>query len=100
MSTPAKGRAPERLAVALRYDDGQGAPTVVASGRAGLAERIIDVAVTHQVPLHDDPALAALLAKAPAGTAIPAEAYVAVAQVLAFLHHLDAVMAHESGNAP
>lgn len=80
-----------RIAVALHYAWGDEAPTITASGKGQLATRLVDEAVRHGVPVHADAALAELLAKAPVGTAIPPEAFLAVAQILAFLRHVDAL---------
>lgn len=79
MSTPAD---PNR-AVALAYD-GQGAPRVVAKGGGEVAERILEVARQHGVPLERDPALVQLLSRVDLGEQIPRPLFAAVAQVLAF----------------
>jgi flagellar biosynthesis protein len=71
------------LAVALHYS-GSGAPRVVAKGGGAVAERIIDTAREHNVPLQEDAALAAALSRLELGREIPRELYVAVAHVLAF----------------
>jgi flagellar biosynthesis protein len=76
-----EGRPP--LAVALHYN-GNGAPRVVAKGGGDVAERIIETAREHNVPLQEDAALASTLARLDLGREIPRELYVAVAQVLAF----------------
>ena len=74
-------RAP--LAVALHYN-GNGAPRVVAKGGGQVAERIIETAREHKVPLQEDAALAATLSRIELGREIPRELFVAVAHVLAF----------------
>ena len=71
------------LAVALHYS-GAGAPRVVAKGGGQLAERIIETAREHNVPLQEDGALAAALSRLDLGREIPRDLYVAVAHVLAF----------------
>jgi flagellar biosynthesis protein len=76
-----RSRAP--LAVALHYS-GSGAPRVVAKGGGPLAERIIETAREHHVPLQEDAALVAALSRLDLGREIPRELYVAVAHVLAF----------------
>ena len=76
-------RAP--LAVALHYNvNGGGAPRVVAKGGGQVAEKIIETAREHNVPLQEDAALAGALSKLDIGREIPKELYVAVAHVLAF----------------
>ena len=71
------------LAVALHYS-GSGAPRVVAKGGGLVAERIVETAREHNVPLQQDSNLAAALSRIDLGREIPRELYVAVAQVLAF----------------
>ena len=71
------------LAVALHYS-GNGAPRVVAKGGGVVAERIVQTAREHNVPLQEDAALASTLSKLELGREIPRELYVAVAHVLAF----------------
>ena len=71
------------LAVALHYS-GSGAPRVVAKGGGQVADRIIETAREHKVPLQEDAALASALARLELGREIPRELYVAVAHVLAF----------------
>ncbi len=71
------------LAVALHYN-GRGAPRVVAKGGGDVAERIIETAREHNVPLQEDAALASALSRLDLGREIPRELYVAVAHVLAF----------------
>jgi flagellar biosynthesis protein len=73
------------LAVALHYNaSGNGAPRVVAKGGGQLAEKIIETAREHNVPLQEDSALASALSRLELGREIPRELYVAVAHVLAF----------------
>ncbi len=83
---------PPDLAIALNYD-GKAAPRVTATGKGDLAERIVELAREHGVPLHTDPALAGVLAEIPLGGEIPRELYLAVAEVIAFAYYL-------SGKAP
>ncbi|HEY0683113.1 MAG TPA: EscU/YscU/HrcU family type III secretion system export apparatus switch protein [Steroidobacter sp.] len=73
------------IAVALHYNvSGSGAPRVVAKGGGEIAEKIIETAREHKVPLQEDAALASALSKLDIGQQIPKELYVAVAHVLAF----------------
>lgn len=77
---------PVHVAVALRYDADQGAPTVVAKGAGAVAARIRAAAEDHKVPLVEDVPLArALHATCQVGQEIPVQLYEAVAQVLAYV---------------
>jgi len=78
---------PTHIAVALKYDPTRApAPVVTAMGQRKIAERIKAIALEHGVPVVEDRPLArALLATARVGFPIPAELYVAVAEILAFV---------------
>lgn len=89
-----KTSSARQKAVALRYKAEQdAAPRVVAQGAGLLAERIIDAAKKHGVPVHEDPDLVAVLAKLDVGVEIPESLYKAVAQVLAFVYRLNGRLA-------
>ena len=75
------------LAIALHYD-GETAPRITASGGGEVAERILALAREHDVPMHEDPQLAAVLAQIPLGEEIPEALYRAVAEVIAFAYLL------------
>ena len=81
---------PTEYAVALRYDRAEDhAPRVVAKGRAGMAERIREIARQAGVPIIAQPPLARLLHKVvPEGREIPAQLFHAVAEVLAYVYRL------------
>jgi len=86
-----------RRAVVLKYQpDRYEAPQVVASGAGEIAERLIQLAKEHNVPIHEDRELVALLAKLDIGAIIPPELYAAVAEVLAFVYRLK-MRAEEEG---
>ncbi|MHB0876523.1 MAG: EscU/YscU/HrcU family type III secretion system export apparatus switch protein [Anaerolineae bacterium] len=78
-----------RRAVALHYEPKTyTAPQVVARGAGDVADRIISLAREHNVPIHEDGDLVALLAQLDIGAVIPPELYAAVAEVLAFVYRL------------
>lgn len=86
--TPPQPR-PRLRAVALEYDvKSDPAPRVIASGEGLLAERIIEAAERHGVPLSENAALAQALVKLSPGQEIPAEAYRAVAEIIAFIYRM------------
>jgi len=77
-------------AVALKYDGKKDkAPRVVAKGRGVIAEKIIDIAKAHHVPLYEDKNLIQILEALDLETEIPPELYRAVAEVLAFIYRLN-----------
>jgi flagellar biosynthesis protein len=71
------------LAIALHYN-GRGAPRVTAKGGGEVAQRIMEKARQHGVPLEEDAALAGALSRVDLGREIPRELWIAVAQVLTF----------------
>ena len=78
-------------AVALKYEtEKDSAPRVVAKGRELIAEKIIETAKAHNVPLYEDKNLVQVLEALDIDTEIPPELYRAVAEVLAFVYRLNA----------
>lgn len=75
---------PTHFAIALRYVAGESAaPVVLAKGQDKLALRIRSIAETHNIPAHENKALARSLYKAVnVDQAIPTEFYRAVAEVI------------------
>ena len=77
-------------AVALKYDTKKDlAPRIIAKGRGNMAEKIIEVAKAHNVPLYEDKNLVQILEALELETEIPPGLYRAVAEVLAFIYRLN-----------
>ncbi|HEY5799792.1 MAG TPA: EscU/YscU/HrcU family type III secretion system export apparatus switch protein [Burkholderiaceae bacterium] len=79
-----------QTAVALAYQEGQSAPKVVAKGRGLIADQIIARAAEHGVFVHESRDLVALLMKVDLDSHIPPALYRAVAELLAWLYHIEA----------
>lgn len=79
----------EKAAIALQYDPNEAAPTILATGKGHIAEKIIEEANTHDVPLYKDEKLAKTLSTLEVGDAIPPELYEVVAQILVFVDGMD-----------
>jgi flagellar biosynthesis protein len=78
-----------KKAAALRYrPDKDRAPRLVAKGNRRLAERIIEVAKEHQIPLQEDPGLVEVLSSLDLYEEIPPSLYKAVAEVLVFIYRM------------
>lgn len=76
-----------KKAVALGYDRKKdAAPMVKAKGQGKVAEKIIELAKKHDIPVKDDPDLIEVLSSLEIDEQIPAEIYVAVAELLAFVY--------------
>ncbi len=82
-----ESKVSRQAAVALHYN-GKGAPVVTAKGNGVVAERILEIAREHGVPIDEDPALITLLSEVPLGNEIPQALYAAVAEVLAYVYDL------------
>jgi flagellar biosynthetic protein FlhB len=83
---------PTHLAIALQYDRGtMSAPKVVAKGAGFVAQRIVELARRHAVPVVErKPVAQALYKVVQVGQQIPAALFYAVAEVLAYVFRLRA----------
>ena len=80
---------PTHVAVALKYEQGKGAPRVVAKGKGSIATKIRELAIENKVPIVQDVMLARTLEKSvKVGSEIPEEFFESVARVLAFVWSL------------
>ncbi len=81
---------PTHYAVAIKYDpEVADAPLVIAKGEDYLAARIKEVAKEHHIEIVENKPLARMLyANVDVGQTVPPELYQAVAEVLAFVYHL------------
>ncbi len=81
---------PTHYAVAIQYDpEIADAPVVIAKGEDYMAARIKEVARENQIEIVENKPLARMLyANVDIGQAVPPELYQAVAEVLAFVYHL------------
>lgn len=78
-----------RQVVALRYEPKkERAPRVVAKGRGYLADKILDLAREHNIPVRQDRNLLQILSRLDLNDEIPQEIYKAVAEILAFIYRL------------
>jgi flagellar biosynthesis protein len=78
----------KKKAVALAYDQ-IGVPRVVAKGEGEVARKIIETAESEGIPLQKDNFLVEALLQVELTKEIPPELYQAVAEVLAFVYHLE-----------
>lgn len=78
-----------KKAVALKYEpEKDSAPKVVAKGRGYIAEKIIEIARQHGIPLKEDEAMVEVLSKLELYEEIPVELYKAVAEILVFVYQI------------
>lgn len=79
----------DKKAIALNYNVGDEAPTIIATGKGVLAEKIIDKAKEEEIPVYKDNKLANTLSKLEIGDMIPPELYSVVAEILVFVDNMD-----------
>lgn len=86
----AKNNVSQQNAVALAYQSGDAAPKIVAKGRGLVADEIIARARDNGVAVHASKELVALLMQVELDQHIPPALYRAVAELLAWLYHVEA----------
>lgn len=86
---PLSNARANQQAIAIAYDAGDYAPKVVAKGRGLIAEQIIATAKENGVFVHESKDLVALLMQVDLDDHIPAELYLAIAEILAWLYRLE-----------
>lgn len=91
MSDPNKPKEESSVqnAVALAYQAGSSAPTVVAKGKGLIAQAIIARAKEHGIYVHQSQELVTLLMQVELDKDIPPALYRAVAELLAWLYHIE-----------
>jgi flagellar biosynthesis protein len=81
-----RAEVPKRAA-AIRYDaEKDDAPRLTAKGGGHVAEKIIELARSHDIPVREDKALVQILSRLEIDRQIPPELYRAVAEILAFVY--------------
>lgn len=88
--TSKKNVATNLKAAALKYDNQTDeAPKVVAKGRALVAEKILEIAETYDIPVHRDTDLVNILEQVEINQEIPLEVYSVVAEVFAYIYRVN-----------
>ena len=87
---PPRPRRGPRSAAAVRYDVSRDrAPKIVARGKGEMANRIVELAREHGVPVREDPELMEALARLDVQEEIPPELYQIMAEVLTFIYRVN-----------
>ena len=101
MAAPKNEKPKVKQAIALGYDPVQDdAPRIIASGTGALAERILEGAKEHDIPIHEDSKLADTLSRLEIGEMIPPELYEVVAEILVFVDAMDKIRAKSQIDFP
>jgi len=76
-------------AVALRYNEENVAPQVIAKGKGYVAENILNAARKNLVPIYQNKTLTSMLMAVDIDREIPPDLYTAVAEILAYVYRID-----------
>jgi len=100
MATLPEEDRPERItATAIGYQpDVDSAPVVLASGRGKIAEQILEIARSNQIPIHEDESLAVTLSQISINDVIPPELYQVVAQIFAYIYRVQKEYSNRMGS--
>ncbi len=80
----------QKAAAALQYKPRKdSAPRLVAKGKGWMAEKIIQTAREHNIPLKEDPHLVEILSTLDLYEEIPPDLYKAVAEILIFIYKMN-----------
>ena len=80
---------PTHLAIAVQYTSEMRAPKVIAKGQRLVAERIVKIALTHNIPIVQNvPVARALFNSVDVEHEIPPELYLAVAEILVYIYRM------------
>ena len=90
----------QRVAAALAYQNGDAAPRIVAKGRGIMADTIIEKARASGVYIHESRELLNLLMQIDLDSHIPPQLYLVVAELLAWLYHLEDADGHAQPITP
>ncbi len=79
------------VAVALKDSSLSGTrPRVVASGKGGLAEQILQIAFANDIKVREDADLVEVLSAVDVESEIPLEAFAAIAEILSYIYRANA----------
>lgn len=77
----------EKKVAALKYKQGdEAAPRLAAKGKGFLAEKILEIAKEHKIPIRKDADLVEVLEKLEVDQEIPLEIFAVVAEIFAYIY--------------
>ncbi len=80
----------KKRAVSLKYNSFKDrAPKVTAKGEGWQADKIIAMALEHNIPIKEDPDLVQVLSQVDINDEVPASVYTLVAELLAFVYQIN-----------
>ena len=88
-----KEKPKKSVAVSLKYDlKTDDVPEITAAGRGKIAEKILQIAHEHNIPVREDGTLAEMLASIEIDSPIPSEAFMAVAEILSYVYQANGTL--------
>ena len=88
-----KEKPKRSVAVSLKYDlKTDDVPEITAAGRGKIAEKILQIAHEHNIPVREDGTLAEMLASIEIDSPIPSEAFMAVAEILSYVYQANGTL--------
>ncbi len=78
-----------KKAVALKYNENDTSPFVLAKGKGYIAEKIIEKGKDQNIHIHKDENIIENLMQLDIGEEIPPELYEVVAEIIAYVYYLD-----------
>lgn len=79
----------QKKAIALKYGQDDAVPKVTGKGKDWLAEKIIEVAKEHDIPIRTDADLVEILEQVELNQEIPLEVYAVVAEIFAYIYKVN-----------
>lgn len=75
-------------AAVLKYNEGA-TPTIVAQGSGHLANKIIEKARKHHIPMQEDAGLIETLLQVDLGTSVPPQLYAVIAEIFLLIERIE-----------
>ncbi|QPJ63338.1 MAG: EscU/YscU/HrcU family type III secretion system export apparatus switch protein [Candidatus Nitronauta litoralis] len=85
-----KKKKHQKSALSLHFNkEKDQAPKVTAKGKGLMAERIIELAREHKIPIKEDPDLVEVLSQVDVNQEVPPSVYLVVAELLAWVYKMN-----------
>ncbi len=78
-----------KTAVALHYPEHAPAPFITFKGKGAVAQKMLEIANEHNIPIANEPEVAAILSFHEIGECVPVETYEVLAGIFAFLKKVE-----------
>lgn len=79
----------KKTAAALSYPEGSKAPFITAQAKGELAEKMLEIAKQHNIPIFSEPVTAEVLSLYEIGDYIPEGTYEIIANLISFIRRVE-----------